>query len=112
MRWATFKGWCASRIRTCTVLFLREPPPAGWATGASTRMVPAPRDRTWNLPLTRRVLLPVELCGRAGCVNRTRGLRITRAALCHLSYCGVHVTMQRVGLEPTPSGLEDRHSAC
>src|SRR5882762_6391573 len=23
------------RIRTCTVLLLREPPPAGWATGAS-----------------------------------------------------------------------------
>src|SRR5882762_988102 len=74
------------RIRTCTVLLLREPPPAGWATGASldnertrerslvsafiwrgamkrtrcneTRSEPTPRDRTWDLLLTRQALSP------------------------------------------------------
>jgi hypothetical protein len=58
------KAGAPGRIRTCTVLFLREPPPADWATGALIGMVPAPRDRTWNLPLTRRALSPFELYGR------------------------------------------------
>jgi hypothetical protein len=41
--------------------------------------------------------LPVELCGRsgAGSLDRTDGLRITRAALCQLSYASMKKTNGR-----------------
>ena len=47
-------------------------------------------DRTDDLSLTRRALLPAELCGRIVCLHDVAGI---------------------AGLEPTTSGFGDRRSA-
>jgi hypothetical protein len=63
-------------------------------------MAPAPRNRTRDLLLTRRAAANTELGGRtgAGRKDRTPGLRVTRAALCRLSYASEKFTNGRRNL--------------